>query len=288
MSTILETKDLSKHYKDFKLKNINLQLSSGKILGFIGQNGSGKTTTLKAILGIIKYKGSISLFGVDDDKENRKKREEAKEDIGVVLDNSFFSNSLIPIDINNIMKDCYKNWDKDLYFKYLKDFDLPKLKSIRKFSTGMKKKLEIATALSHHPRLLILDEPTSGLDPIARQEILQVFQDFVYDGECSILLSTHITTDVEAIADDILLINNGETLLSMPYKEIMNKYGIVGLTQEEFDRINHHDFIKCIKMKNSCEVLVDKNTFTKKYGKYKMDDTNLEKLMTLMVKGEEK
>ena len=198
MENILEVKNLSKKYKDFELKNINFKLKKGMIMGFIGENGAGKTTTIKAILDIIKnYKGEIKIFGLD----NKKNEKMIKEDIGVVLDDMFFPEILMPIDINSIMKDNYKNWDSNLYFKYLSDFSLPKNKQIKTFSKGMRKKLEIVTALSHHPKLLILDEPTSGLDPIARNEVIDIFQDFIQNEECSILLSSHITTDLEHIAD---------------------------------------------------------------------------------------
>ena len=283
MENILEVKNLSKKYTGFELKNISFELPKGMIMGFVGENGAGKTTTIKAILDIIKnYTGEIKVFGLDNRKDDKK----IKEDVGVVLDDMFFPEILIPNDINSIMKDTYKNWDSNLYFKYLSDFDLPKNKQIKTFSKGMRKKLEIATALSHHPKLLILDEPTSGLDPIARNEVIDIFQDFIQNEECSILLSSHITTDLEHIADYITFINNGEILLQKTCDELLGKYGIVKCTESEFKKMDKSDFIKYRKTKYEYEVLVEnKKEFSKKYGNNTIDKITLEDLMVLMIKG---
>ncbi len=283
MENILEVKNLSKKYKGFELKNISFELPKGMIMGFIGENGAGKTTTIKAILDIAKnYKGEIKIFGLD----NRKNDKQIKEDIGVVLDDMFFPEILIPNDINSIMKDIYKNWDSNLYFKYLTNFDLPKNKQIKTFSKGMRKKLEIATALSHHPKLLILDEPTSGLDPIARNEVIDIFQDFIQNEECSILLSSHITTDLEHIADYITFINNGEILLSKTRDELLENYCLVKCTESEFKKMDKNDFIKYRKTKYEYEVLVEnKKAFNKKYDIRTIDKITLEDLMVLMIKG---
>ena len=283
MENILEVKNLSKKYKDFELKNINFKLKKGMIMGFIGENGAGKTTTIKAILDIIKnYKGEIKIFGLD----NKKNEKMIKEDIGVVLDDMFFPEILMPIDINSIMKDNYKNWDSNLYFKYLSDFSLPKNKQIKTFSKGMRKKLEIVTALSHHPKLLILDEPTSGLDPIARNEVIDIFQDFIQNEECSILLSSHITTDLEHIADYITFINDGEILLSKTCDELLEEYGIVKCNESDFKKIDQKDFIKYKKNKYEYEILVEnKKEFRKKYNVSTIDKLTLEDLMLLMIKG---
>ena len=254
-------------------------------MGFIGENGAGKTTTIKSILNIIgNYKGEIRIFGFD----NKKCENKIKEDIGVVLDDMFFPEILLPNDINAIMKDVYQNWDSDLYFKYLTDFNLPKDKQIKTFSKGMKKKLEIATALSHHPKLLILDEPTSGLDPIARNEVIDIFRDFIQNEECGVLLSSHITTDLEHIADYITFINNGEIILSKTRDELIDKYGIVKCAESEFKKIDKKDFIKFKKTKYEYQLLVEnKKDFNKKYNINTIDKITLEDLMVLMVKGEQ-
>lgn len=283
MENILEVKNLSKKYKDFELKDISFVLPKGMIMGFIGENGAGKTTTIKAILDIIRdYHAEIKIFGLDNRKDGKK----IKEDIGVVLDDMFFPEILTAKDINCVMKDVYKNWDSGIYFQYLTDFSLPEEKQIKTFSKGMRKKLEIATALAHHPKLLILDEPTSGLDPIARNEVIDIFQDFIQNEECSILLSSHITTDLEHIADYITFINKGEILLSKTCDELLERYGIVKCTEAEFKKIDKKDFVKYKKTKYNYEVLVeDRKEFHKKYGIHIIDRITLEELMVLMIKG---
>lgn len=283
MENILEVKNLSKKYIGFELKDINFNLPKGMIMGFIGENGAGKTTTIKAILDIIQnYKGNIKIFGLD----NRKDEAKIKEDIGIVLDDMFFPEILTANDINSILKDTYKNWDSKLYYKYLKDFGLPNNKPIKTLSKGMRKKLEIATAISHHPKLLILDEPTSGLDPIARNEVIDIFQDFIQNEECSILLSSHITTDLEHIADYITFINKGEILLSKTCNELLEKYGIVKCTEAEFKKIDKKDYIRYKQTKYEYDVLVEnKKEFSKKYSVNTIDKITLEDLMLLMIKG---
>lgn len=283
MENILEVKNLSKKYPGFELKNVSFKLPKGMIMGVIGENGAGKTTTIKSILNIANdYTGEIKVFGLD----NRTNDKKIKEDIGVVLDNMFFPEILNPMDINSVMKDVYVNWDSDLYLKYLRDFSLPKNSQIKTFSKGMQKKLEIATALSHHPKLLILDEPTSGLDPIARNEVIDIFRDFIQNEECSILLSSHITTDLEHIADYITFINDGEILLSKTRDELLEEYGIVKCNENEFKEIEKKDFVKYKKNKYGYEVLVENKTeFRKKYNINTIDKLTLEDLMVLMIKG---
>ena len=284
MENILEVKNLCKKYKEFELKNVNIILPKGMIMGFIGENGAGKTTTIKAILGIARdYTGEIKLFGLDNRKDDKK----IKENIGVVLDDMFFPEILTPNDINSIMKNIYKNWDSKLYFKYLTDFALPNNKAIKTLSKGMRKKLEIVTAISHHPQLLILDEPTAGLDPVARSEVIDLFQSFIQNEECSIFLSSHITTDLEHIADYITFINNGNIILSKTREELLEDYGIVKCSKEEFEKINKKDFIKYKKSKYEYEILVEnRKAFNKKYDIDTIDKITLEELMVLMIRGE--
>ena len=250
MENILEVKNLNKRYKEFELKNINLSLPHGMIMGLIGENGAGKTTTIKSILNLIRIdSGEIKIFGLDLGKDEK----EIKENVGVVLDDSFLSEYLTGKDINKIMKKIYKNWDEELFFKYLKEFNLPIDKISKEFSSGMKMKLKIAVALSHKPKLLILDEPTSGLDPVARNEILDIFQDFIETGEHSILVSSHITSDLEHVADYITFINNGEIVMCKDKDELLEKYGIVKCSTEEFSSINSDDFVRYKKNKYDYE-----------------------------------
>ena len=186
------------------------------------------------------------------------------------------------------MKGIYKSWDTSLYYNYLKQFSLLTNKQIKTFSKGMRKKLEIITALSHHPKLLILDEPTSGLDPIARAEVIEIFQNFIENEDCSILLSSHITTDLEHIADYITFINDGKIILSKTKDEILDEYGIVKCTEKEFSKINKQDYVKYKKTKYEYEVLIqNKKEFKTKYDIKIIDKITLDDLMILMIKGEE-
>ena len=283
MENILEIKDLSKIYDGFELKNINIKLPKGTIMGFIGENGAGKTTTIKLILNIIKKnEGEIKIFGLDNIKEEKR----IKEDIGVVLDDSFLSEYLNPLDINKIMKNIYKNWDEELYFKYINEFKLPKDKISKEYSTGMKMKLKIAVALSHHPKLLILDEPTSGLDPIARNEILDIFQDFIQDEEHGIFVSSHITSDLEHIADYVTFINEGEIVFTKTRDELLEDYGIVKCSDEEFRNIDKKDYIKYKKNRYEVDILIgNQMEFKKKYNISVIDKPTIEDIMIIYVKG---
>lgn len=280
---IFEVRNLNKNYKGFKLKDINLTLPKGMIMGLIGENGAGKTTTIKSILNLTKVdSGEVKIFGLNI-KEDEKK---IKEDIGVVLDDSFFSEHLTAEDINQIMKNIYENWDENLFFKFLVDFKLPLKQEFKEFSSGMKVKLKIATAISHHPKLLILDEPTSGLDPVARSEILDIFQDFIQNGENSILVSSHITSDLEHIADYITFISDGRILLSKTRDELLDEYGIVHCTEEEFKKIDKKDYLRYKKNKYAYDVLIeDKKEFKKRYELKVIDKPTLDDIMVIYIKG---
>lgn len=285
MKNAIEIRNLVKSYSDkFTLGEINLDIPSGIIIGLIGENGAGKTTLIKSILNIIRSdKGNIKIF----EKDIKINESEIKENIGVVLDNMFFPELLMPKDINSIMKDVYKNWDEQLFNKYLSEFKLKNNQSIKSMSKGMRKKLEIATALSHHPKLLILDEPTSGLDPVVRNEVLDIFLDFIQDEEHTILLSTHITSDLEHIADKIIFINQGKVVLDQSRDDLLDNYGILKCDVDNFDTISKDDIIAYKKNKYDCEILVnDINKIKKKYKDFIVDKITLEELMVLMIKGE--
>ena len=283
MENLLEVKNLCKKYNQFELKNVNLTLPKGMIMGLIGENGAGKTTTIKSILNLTNSTGEINIFGLNVKKYDKK----IKQDIGVVLNENFFSEYLNPKDINKIMKNIYKKWDEKLYFKYLEDFKLPQNKISKEFSSGMKMKLKIAVALAHHPKLLILDEPTSGLDPVARSEILGIFQDFIQNGENSILVSSHITSDLEHIADYITFINDGEIVLSKTRDELLEEYGIVKCSKAEFEKINKKDYVKYKVNRYEYDVLVEnKSEFKRKYDFNVIDRPTLEDIMLIYIKGE--
>ena len=285
MKNNLVVNHLFKKYDDFELKDICFEIPKGVIVGFIGENGAGKTTTIKSILNLIHIdSGDIQIFG----KSYYENEKEIKENIGVVLDDSFFSGELFVRDINKVMKKIHKRWDEKLFLSYMDDFSLSLHKKIGELSTGMLMKLKIATAMSHHAKLLILDEPTSGLDPVARREILDLFRDFIQDEEHSILLSTHITSDLEHIADYIVFIDHGEILLNKSRDELLDTYAIARCSFEEFEKIDKKDFIKFKKEKYECDILVkDRRNFKKKYDVKIVDKPTIEDIMVLMIKGDD-
>lgn len=287
MNNAIEIRKLLKKYDDnFQLGELNLDIPSGEIIGLIGENGAGKTTLIKSILGILRVnKGEIEIFG-----QNLKNNEiNIKEEIGVVLDNSFFPEVLNAKDIDSIMKSIYKIWDSKLFYGYLEIFNISRTCTIKKLSKGMRKKLEIATALAHRPKLLILDEPTSGLDPVVRNEVLDIFLKFIEDEKHTILFSTHITSDLEHIADKIIFINDGKVLLNKSRDEILDNYGILKCNLEDFNKIDENDYVTYKKNKYNYEILVsDKEKISKKYKKMVVDKITLEDLMVLMIKGNKK
>ena len=285
MNKAIEIKNLVKRYDDnFQLGELNLDIPSGEIIGLIGENGAGKTTLIKSILDILRInKGEIKIFG----KDIKNNETLIKEDIGVVLDNTFFPEVLNAKDIDSVMKSIYKSWDSKLYYDYLKEFNIPVTSIIKKLSKGMRKKLEIATALAHHPKLLILDEPTSGLDPVVRNEVLDIFLKFIADEEHTILFSTHITSDLEHIADEIVFIDKGKVLINKTRDEILDNYGILKCNLDEFIKIDKSDYMAYKKNKYNYEILVsDRNKVSKKYKNMVVDKITLEDLMVLMIKGD--
>lgn len=284
MNNVIEIKDLSKTYDKFKLDDINLNIPKGIIVGLIGENGAGKTTLIKSILNLINIdSGNIKIFG----KSNIESDAIIKEDIGIVLDNMFFPEILNAKDINLIMRDIYKYWDSDLYFNYLEKFDIPLSKKIKDLSKGMRKKLEIITALVHKPKILILDEPTSGLDPVVRDEILDMFLEFIQDENNTILLSSHITSDLEHIADRIVFIDHGKLIMDEDKDEILDNYGILKCKKDDFKNISKEDIISYKTGKYEYQVLVsNRSKIKRKYKDYVIDKITLDELMVLIVKGE--
>lgn len=275
----IEVKNLTKTFEEFMLDDITLEIPKGKIVGLIGENGAGKTTLIKCILDVMHAdKGNVTLFGKDYQGS-------LKDDVGVVFDNSFINETFNIKDINLIMKNIYSNWDSKMFFKYMKDYQIPLKKEIKRLSTGMKKKIEIAVALSHHPKLLILDEPTSGLDPVIRSEVLDMFQDFVNDKNNSILLSTHITSDLEHIADDVIFISHGKIIFNKPLKDIKEEYIMLELTHEEYENFKKDIIIRAKKNRLDYQVLIHKKDMIKSYEKYIKNITTLDDIMLLYIKG---
>ncbi|MBQ6285439.1 MAG: ABC transporter ATP-binding protein [Bacilli bacterium] len=283
MKYAIEIKDLKKIYPNFELKIDELKMPSGVVIGLIGENGAGKTTLIKSILNIInKDKGKIKIFNKDIDEHELN----IKEDVGVVLDNTFFPEILNAKNIDSIMQDVYNNWDSKLFYKYLQDFEIKDNQILKTMSKGMRKKVEIATALSHHPKLLILDEATSGLDPVVRNEVLDLFLNFIEDEEHTIILSTHITSDLEHIADYIVFIEKGIVVLEKERNEIIDNYGILKCDIKNFDNIDKSDIVTYKRNKYNYDILIDdKEKCKKKYKDYVIDKISLEDLMLLIIKG---
>lgn len=281
MEYVLELSNVIKNYEDFKLDNISFSVPRGCICGFIGQNGAGKTTTIQLILDIVKKDGgAIKVFGQDMETEGAA----LKEKIGVVFDEMGFHEFLTANEINSIMKNIYANWQEEVFFDYLKRFSLPRKKRCGSFSRGMRMKLQIAVALSHKAELLIMDEPTSGLDPIVRNEILQIFQEFVLEENHTILLSSHITGDLERIADMVTFIDHGKIILSGDKNEILENHGLIKCKKEDLEKLHKEDIVSCRQSAFCTEVLVwDRKKCSQKYTGMVMEQTTLEEIMIFYV-----
>lgn len=281
MENCIEVKHVSRTYPKFSLRDITFSVPSGSVVGFIGENGAGKSTTIKAILGLIRPDGgSVTVLG----KNSRELPAELKEKIGVVFDGLSFPESLNVKQLDKVMSGIYKSWDSDKFFGYMTRFELPLDKKFKAFSRGMVMRLSIAAALSHNPQILILDEPTSGLDPVMRSEILDIFLEFMQDEAHSILISTHITSDLEHIADYICLIHKGEIVLTEERDKMLERHRILKCTDEQLSKIDKSDIIGLRKGKFQNEVL------TANAGKYPdiaADVPTIEELMVFYVKEEQ-
>lgn len=275
---------MTKTYPAFRLDRVDLSVPKGSIVGLIGENGAGKTTLIKGMLGLVHpEEGEVLIFG----KDAKTSMKEIKTNIGVVLDGSFFMELLKVQAIDTVMKGIYDKWDTALFYDYLQRFGIDPSKKIKELSKGMQKKLEILTALSHHPKLLILDEPTSGLDPVVRNEILDIFQDFILDEECSILLSTHITSDLEHIADYLAFIDNGQMIFFETRDKVLDSYGILKCDQKKFERLEPSDVIRYRRNRYNYEVLVnDRHSIRRTYRDAVIEKITIEDLMLLYIKGE--
>ena len=286
MENILELQQVSKTFpkSNFTLKNVTFSLPYGAILGFVGENGAGKTTTIGCILNTItKDSGTVKLFGqemLDADTILREK-------IGVVYDGDNFPPYWTARQLSEVMEGLYTQWDNSLFQKYLEDFQLPAKQKIKHYSRGMTMKLAIAAALAHHPELLILDEATSGLDPIMRDEMLDVFLEFVQEENHSILLSSHITSDLEKVADYITFIHKGKLVFSHDKDDLVDNYGIVSCGSVIFDTLDKTDTIAYRKEDYQYKVLVrNRNKAAKNYPKAIVSPATIEEIMLFYVKGE--
>ena len=278
----LELNGVTKQYKDFKLDSISFTVPQGSIVGLIGENGAGKSTTINAILGlIVTEQGKISVFNGKDVND------ETKEYIGVVFDGSNYPDNLTPKNLEKVFHNIYAEWNSEKYFDLLNKFELPINKKLKEFSKGMNMKYSIAVALSHNSKLLILDEATSGLDPIIRDDILEMFLDFIQDEEHSILVSSHITSDLEKIADYIVFIHDGKVLFSKPKDELLENFGIVKCTMTQFNEMNKSDIISYRKLDYEYQVLVsDRRQAVQKYPKAIIVPVSIDEIMLMYVKGD--
>lgn len=277
----IEIKGLCKSYAGFTLGNIDLTLPQGAIMGLVGENGAGKSTTLKLIMNAIsRDSGSVSVLGVDNQSPDFK---QLKQEIGVVLDEAYFPEVLTARDVGRVMAGTYANWDGKYYAECLSRFSLPEKKIFKDFSRGMKMKLAIAVALSHSPRLLILDEATSGLDPIMRDEMLDIFNDFTRDETHSILLSSHIVSDLEKICDYVAFIHRGRLLLCEEKDRLLEEYGVVRLGRGEYQALPEDAVIGRRETPYGVEALVRRSGVA---SAFKPELTTLEDIVLFMAKGE--
>lgn len=282
----IEINGVTKKYDGFTLDDISFSVAKGSIMGFIGQNGAGKTTTIRALLGIIKRdSGKISLLGRDLDTHET----EIKQDIAAVFDETPFHEIFTPLMVEKVMKHLYKNWDSEVYHGMLKRFGLPEKKKIGKYSKGMKMKHQIATAMSHHAKLLIMDEATTGLDPVVRSEILDIFLGFLQDEDNSILLSSHITSDLEKIADSLTFIDNGKVLLTGYKDDILISHGIMKCTKAQYAEVAKEDAVSARVTDFGAEILVsDRSACERKYSGMVFDSASLDDIMQYYVHRGEK
>ncbi|MGN0400936.1 MAG: ABC transporter ATP-binding protein [Acetatifactor sp.] len=281
VKNVIEIKNVTKDYGDFKLDSISFAVPEGSVCGFIGQNGAGKTTTIKLLLDVIGADaGEIFLFGKNIENDSARLR----EDIGVVFDEMGFHEFMTGKDINIMMKNIYKHWDEKGFYDYMRRFSLPIRKRCGDFSRGMRMKLQIAVALSHHARLLIMDEPTSGLDPIVRNEMLQIFREFVVEEDHTILLSSHITGDLEKLADEVVFINGGKIILSGNKDDILEKHGLLKCRKDEMNRISESFIVNVQPGTFGMEVLVnDRKACERFYPEMVIEPASLEDIMLFYV-----
>ncbi len=277
----IEINGVTKRYDGFTLDNMSFTVPKGSIMGFIGQNGAGKTTTIKILLNIIKAdEGSVNLLGMDHIKNEY----EIKERLSAVFDVLPFPEVLTAQQLNIVLSGIFSQWDSREYFDYLERFGLPVKKKLKDFSKGMKMKLQIAAALSHKAKLLIMDEATTGLDPVVRNEILDIFREYVESGENSILMSSHITSDIEKIADSVTFIDKGKLLLTGYKDDIIDSHGILRCATSDYKSIADEDIISIRKNDFGADILVhNREECRRKYSGAVIDKASLEEIMLFYV-----
>ena len=278
MTNAIEIRGLVKEYKDFRLNSVDLTLPGGCILGLIGENGAGKSTLIKCLLGVIlKNEGSIKILGRDADTELA----DIKEDIGVVMDEVGIPDSFRYKHINAVMKNTFRNWDEKLFESYMDKFKLPRDKKFKEFSRGMKMKMGIAIALSHNAKLLVLDEATNGLDPVIRDEVTDIFYEFTRDEEHSILISSHIVSDLEKLCEYVSFIHKGQVLLNEEKDVLLEEYAIAHTTEEELKELDPSAIRGRKSGKYGVQVLVRRDAVP---AGMKLSPVTIEELFIFMIK----
>lgn len=286
MENIIELQHVHKAFNEFELKDLSLTVKKGFITGFIGGNGVGKSTTIKLMMNILQPdSGTITLFGLNYKKHEK----EIKQRIGFVFDHNIFYENITLAEMKRLIKPAYKNWDDDIFYQYVELFQLPLKKNIKTFSKGMNMKASLAFALSHHAELIIMDEPTSGLDPIFRRELLDILHDLIQDGERTIFFSTHITTDLDRIADYITFIHNGQHIFTKENYKIKEEFAIIKGGMDLLDRDTEKEFIAIRKSKYGFEALTANKKRTEDiFGEtVVMEKPTLEDIMFYTKKGKE-
>lgn len=294
MNNLLDIRNLSKHYDGFDLQNIDLHVPAGSIVGFVGSNGAGKTTTIKAVLGLIAPdSGSIEVFGQRVDAHmSSSQTVSIKQRMGVVFDTCSFPEEMNVKNVGKLMSYCYAAWDSTLFERYLDMFELPRDKTVKDLSRGMGMKLSLACALAHKPELLILDEATAGLDPLARDEALDVLRDFMRNERHGILMSSHITSDLEKIADYIVCIDGGRIVFSVEKDAITDTAGVAHCRAAEFESLAESGFfapddMRYLRHTYGISVLVpDRFAFAENFKDIALDKASIDTYMGLMLKGE--
>lgn len=280
---MLRINQAKKTYGNFTL-SVSMEVKKGYITGVIGRNGAGKSTTFKAILSLIHLDGGdITLFGSDAGKLSGSE----KENLGVALSESGFSDYLRITDVAKIMKNCYKRFDERVFLEKCKQFGLPSDKQIKDFSTGMKAKLKVLVAMSHEARLLLLDEPTAGLDVVARDELLDMIREYMEDGEHSVLISSHISTDLEGLCDDLYLIHDGKILLHEETDKLLSDYGLLKVSEEQYRTLDKQFILGTLKENYGYRLITnEKQFYLENAPDIVVEKSSVDEVISVMTRGE--
>lgn len=281
--TVVKLSKVNKKLGDFSIRDVSFQIPKGSIVGLIGQNGSGKTTIIKLMLDVLKKDSGKCIYWEDETIEI----EQFKKETAVVFDELNFYEKMTPKQIEKVMRSIYPSWNSSTFQQLLQKFQLKENQKIGEMSKGMKMKLNISVGLAHHPAFLVLDEPTSGLDPSAREDILDLFLGFIQKKEQSILFSSHITSDLERVADYIVLIHDGQVLLQENKEILLSEYGIARCTSEQYSLIPSELIFSFQEKSKIFNVIVkDKNVFEEAFPDIMLDNLSLDELLTISIKGE--